>query len=244
MAQRPCGGYRCTCQVIAGPGVTITGNGSSPTPYVVSSGGVTEVGCGLQGDGTPGAPLAVLPVAGPQEWAEDWDCDPAAHSTLKCDPSSGALWTPPEHTSATATLQQSYPMGMPSFGVTSGFVIISPTVWSEAAYVADSLSTCRGISFSTRFTGHAEVSWTQDAVFDLAYGVSINGGAAPVRLMHSRLAAGPAGRERWSFGVSQATVLAPHTGYLVRVYPSVRVTAGTVTFHEWITDLDMIAITR
>lgn len=65
-----------------------------------------------------------------------------------------------------------------------------------------------------------------------------------VRQTHSVLANGPARHERYSFGVSQATVLAPHTGYSVRVYPAIRVTAGTVTINQWITDTDLIAITR
>ena len=37
MAQFGCGGSRCTCQVVAGPGVTVTGNGSAGAPYVIES---------------------------------------------------------------------------------------------------------------------------------------------------------------------------------------------------------------
>lgn len=203
-----------------------------------------EVGCGLQGDGTTAAPLAAFPVAGEQPWTDDWDCDAAANSTLKCDPGTGALWTPPEHTSGAVTLQQLHPLGTPAIGPTSGFIIIDSTAWSEGRYTADSLSTCRGVSFSTRFTGHVEVSWTADAVFDLGYGVSINGAAPVVRQTHSKLTAGQAGRERWSFGIAQASVLAPHTSYAVRVFPAINVTAGTVTIRQWITDTDLIALTR
>jgi hypothetical protein len=39
-------------------------------------------------------------------------------------------------------------------------------------------------------------------------------------------------------------VLAPHTGYAVRVYPAVHVIAGSVTFNQWLTDTDLIVITR
>ncbi|MET9818352.1 hypothetical protein [Streptomyces sp. NPDC006355] len=39
MAQFGCGGSRCTCVVQAGPGVTVTGNGSSSAPYVIGAGG-------------------------------------------------------------------------------------------------------------------------------------------------------------------------------------------------------------
>ncbi|MEZ7005828.1 hypothetical protein [Streptomyces sp. AD55] len=203
------------------------------------------VGCGLQGDGTAAAPVAAFPVAGSQPWDEDWECDPAVHSTLKCDPGSGALWTPPEHTSAAASLQQNHPLGTPVFAPTDGFVIIDETAWSEGAYTADSLTACRGLSFSTQFTGHTEVEWASGSVFDLAYAVSIGGAGPVVRLMHSILTpAGPAGRERWTFKTEQAIVLPPHTGYSVRVYPAIRVVSGSVTVHQWITDTHLIAMTR
>ncbi|MER6367443.1 hypothetical protein ABT255_03520 [Streptomyces mirabilis] len=203
-----------------------------------------EIGCGLQGDGTAATPLAAFPIAGSQPWTDDWNCDPVANSTLKCDPTSGALWTPPEHSSAAVTLQQNHPLGTPTIGVTGGFVLVDSTAWSEGTYTADSLSACRGISFSTRFTGHVELTWPANAVFDLGYAVQINGGGLAVRQTHSVLANGPARHERYSFGVAQAVVLPPHTGYSVRVYPAVRVTAGTVTFNQWITDTDLIAMTR
>ncbi|MFB7496103.1 hypothetical protein ACFC09_15650 [Streptomyces sp. NPDC056161] len=38
MAQFGCGGSRCTCQVTAGPGVTVIGNGSPGAPYVIGVG--------------------------------------------------------------------------------------------------------------------------------------------------------------------------------------------------------------
>lgn len=45
MAQFGCGGSRCTCVVQAGPGVTVTGNGSSSAPYVIGAGGGGAVTC-------------------------------------------------------------------------------------------------------------------------------------------------------------------------------------------------------
>ncbi|MFJ1695660.1 hypothetical protein ACIOHC_10995 [Streptomyces sp. NPDC088252] len=204
-----------------------------------------EIGCGLQGEGTTASPLAAFPIAGAQPWADDWDCDAAANSTLKCDPGTGALWTPPEHTSAAVTIQQNHPLGTPTLGPTAGFILVDSTAWSEGVYQADSLTTCRGISFSTEFTGHLEATWTASSVFDVGYAVQVNGGALAVRVMHSRLqAGGVAGHERWTFATAQATVLAPHTGYTVRVYPAINVTAGSVTLNQWITDTHMIAITR
>ncbi|MFF0092671.1 hypothetical protein ACFYSF_22295 [Streptomyces canus] len=203
-----------------------------------------EIGCGLQGDGTAATPLAAFPIAGSQPWTDDWDCDPVANSTLKCDPSSGALWTPPEHTSAAVTLQQNHPLGTPTINVTAGFILVDSNAWSQGTYTADTLSACRGVSFSTRFTGHVELSWPANAQWELGYAVQINGGALGTRVMHGVYVNGPARRERYTFGVSQAAVLPPHTGYTVRVWPVVRVIAGSVTFQQWITDTDLIAMTR
>lgn len=202
------------------------------------------VGCGLKGEGTAAAPLAAFPVAGEQPWADDWDCDAAANSTLKCDPISGALWTPPEHTSAAVTLQQNHPLGTPTFGPTGGFVIADNSAWAEGAYAADSLTTCRGMTFSARFTGHLEATWTAGSVFDIAYVIQIDGGAFAARVMHSRLQAGGiAGHERWTFATSQAAVLPLHTAYAVRVYPAINVVAGSVTLNQWITDTDLVVVT-
>ncbi|MGC5410669.1 hypothetical protein ACPXCX_44255, partial [Streptomyces sp. DT225] len=198
-----------------------------------------EVGCGLQGDGTAATPLAAFPIAGEQPWADDWDCDPVANSTLKCDPSSGALWTPPEHASAAVTIQQSHPMGTPTVAVTTGFVTVDSSAFAEGSYTANSLSACRGISFDTAFEGHVQVSWPANAQFELGYAIQINGGALAVRVLYGVYANGPARHERHSFGVSQAAVLPPHTGYVVRVYPAVRVIAGSVTFQQWITDTNL-----
>jgi hypothetical protein len=202
------------------------------------------VGCGLQGAGTAASPLAAFPVAAARDWTTDWDCDPAANSTLHCDPSTGALWTPPEHTSAAVTIQQNHPLGTPTVAAGTGFVIVDPDAWAEGTYTADSLSTCRGMTYSARFTGHVQLSWPANATFELGYAIQINGGALAVRVLHGVYANGPARHERYSFGVSQASVLPPHTGYAVRVYPAVHVIAGSVTFTQWLTDTDLIVVTR
>jgi hypothetical protein len=116
--------------------------------------------------------------------------------------------------------------------------------WAEATYTADSLTTCRGMTYSVRFNGHVELTWPANATFELGYAIQINGGALAVRVLHGVYAAGPARHERYTMGVSQASVLAPHTGYAVRVYPAVHVIAGSVTFNQWLTDTDLILITR
>ncbi|MFF3096819.1 hypothetical protein [Streptomyces cyaneofuscatus] len=203
------------------------------------------VGCGLQGEGTAADPLAVFPIAGERAWTADWSCDAAAHSTLRCDPGSGALWTPPEHTTSMVTAQQLHPLGNPAMPATGTTVIINSTAFAEGRYDADTMTSCRGVAFSAVFEAHAEVSWTANSQFDLGLAVSVNGGTAPVRLGYSELAAtNPVGRRRASFSVSQAAVLAPHTGYVVRAYPAIRVFTGTVTINQWITDTHLIASTR
>lgn len=265
-----CQSRRCTCTIVAGPGTSVDGAGTPADPTVVTArpstdagnaltfgtdGGLLipaasvaeplETGCGLQGDGTTAAPLTAQTAADQRPWTDDWDCEASEHSTLRCDPDTGALWAPPEHTSAALTLQQLHPLGTPTLGPTSGFVLVDESAWAEGSYLAESLTTCRGISFSARFTGHAEAEWEAGSTFSLGYAIQIDGGPLAVRVLHSRLQAGGiAGHERWSFGVSQAAVLASHTGYVVRVYPAIQVLTGSVTLHEWITDTDMTAMTR
>ncbi|MFH8577119.1 hypothetical protein [Streptomyces zaomyceticus] len=204
-----------------------------------------EVGCGLQGDGTAAAPLAAFPVAGQREWATDWTCDPVANSTLKCDPSSGALWTPPEHTSAFVSQSQNHPFNPPnpSFGVT-GWTLVDADAWAQGEHIPDSFTSCRGTTLGLTFTGHAELTWTANAVFEVGYAVDVDGAGLAVRIMHSKLTAVPAGHERWSFSVHEALIMAPHTGGFVRVYPAIRVVAGTVTVNQWITDTLYLLSTR
>ncbi|MFC8889583.1 hypothetical protein ACFT54_10230, partial [Streptomyces cinereoruber] len=64
-----CDSDRCTCLVVAGPGVTVTGNGGSGTPYTISAdaaeptalAGVDSptVDVGVTGSGTPADPFEV-----------------------------------------------------------------------------------------------------------------------------------------------------------------------------------------
>lgn len=104
-----CGSSRCTCRVIAGPGITVDGNGSPGAPYVIGGGGggttvveagtgvtVTgtgtaadpyevsavppETGCGLTGDGSAGSPLAAVVAA----WPYPCDADTSAGGVY-CD---------------------------------------------------------------------------------------------------------------------------------------------------------------
>ncbi|WP_413808099.1 hypothetical protein [Streptomyces sp. OE57] len=141
MAQFGCGGSRCTCQVTAGPGVTVTGNGSPSAPYVIGADGgggtvtcdqvrpcfsagpgatynpatgviganvsgqagnnltinpdgslyvpageaTVTAGCGLTGDGSGGAPLAVATAAWP------FACPPETNGTVVTCDANGVL---------------------------------------------------------------------------------------------------------------------------------------------------------
>ncbi|MDX3186201.1 hypothetical protein PV334_33725 [Streptomyces sp. ME02-7008A-1] len=203
------------------------------------------VGCGLTADGSAGAPLTVNPIAGQTAWADTWSCADETHSTLKCDPDTGALWTPLEHTSAALTLQQSHPMGTPSFTATGGYAIVSTTVWSEGTVTADTISLCPGLAFSATFTGapRGELDGRERLRHRLRGADQRR--RLGVRVMHNKLQPGGiAGRERFTFSTAQAAMLAAHTGYAVRVYPAIQVTAGTVTLQQWITDTHMIVTTR
>ncbi|MDQ1018966.1 hypothetical protein [Streptomyces afghaniensis] len=74
--------------VQAGTGVTVTGTGSAVDPYEVSA-TPPETGCGLEGDGSAGAPLAAAVAAWP------YPCDVTANAGgVYCD-SGGVLRSEP-----------------------------------------------------------------------------------------------------------------------------------------------------
>ncbi|MGO4421441.1 hypothetical protein AB4Z54_22720 [Streptomyces sp. MCAF7] len=79
---------RCNCRVIAGPGITVDGNGSSTSPYVIS-GKPPVTGCGLTGAGSSTSPLAAAVGA----WPYPCDVDTQAGGVY-CD-SSGVLRSEP-----------------------------------------------------------------------------------------------------------------------------------------------------
>ncbi|MFF0401744.1 hypothetical protein ACFYSJ_39480 [Streptomyces sp. NPDC005248] len=100
------------------------------------------------------------------------------------------------------------------------------------------------MSFQTTFTGHAEISWLANATFELGYAVSIDGGAATVRRMNSQLTGIAAGQRLHSFTTHYATTYAPMTGGSVRVFPAIRVVAGSVTIQSWVTETLLAVQTR
>ncbi|MDX3715748.1 MULTISPECIES: hypothetical protein [Streptomyces] len=93
-----CGSSRSTCRVIAGPGITVDGNGSPGAPYVIGGGGggttVVEAGTGVTvtGTGTAADPYEVSAVP------------PETGCGLTGDGSAGSPpWSPPGRTRATPT---------------------------------------------------------------------------------------------------------------------------------------------
>lgn len=62
MARCGCGGTSCTCQVTAGPNVTVTGTGSAANPFVISAVGATLSegdDITITGSGTAGDPYVI-----------------------------------------------------------------------------------------------------------------------------------------------------------------------------------------
>jgi hypothetical protein len=113
MASCKCGGGQCNCVVTAGPGVTVTGGGSTSNPYIVgadvsttpgnaltidsdglfvpttSGGGAPVTGCGLTGAGTSADPLR----AATGTWPHACDLEDNA-GRVYCD-ADGVLRTDP-----------------------------------------------------------------------------------------------------------------------------------------------------
>jgi hypothetical protein len=314
-----CGAARCTCRVIAGPGITVDGNGAPGAPYVISgqaaagtvvqaadtstldahvtgtgaagdpyivSGDVIvapepngveaaangllvapsadagnrlafggdgrlyvppapppEVGCGLRGDGTAASPLAAYPIGGSDAWADHWNCTDTAHSTLKCDPATGALWTPPEHyTAADHLYQEHMSPSIASMGPTSGWAVLQPggvPAFFRFDVPANFLGNdCRLWTWDSQVNGSMDINWSSTATFEVGYVVQKDGGPAMVRPLWSILTAtGSARRERRAGGVCEAMFNLPAgSGSTVVYFPAVNVLTGTIGINSWTSD--------
>lgn len=203
-----------------------------------------EVGCGLQGAGTAASPLAANPAAGQEAWADTWSCAPATHSTIKCDPTDGTLWTPPDHYSAADSIYVEHFDGGWADPVTA-------TDWRDftndsgvtalvqfnvpAAFLGND---CRVWEYLSVCAGTFDISWTADATFEVGYGLSKNGGTIQVRPVWGILTpTGAAGRARHA-GTAQATGfnLAPDVAQSVVFYVLARVMTGSFTINGWESD--------
>lgn len=207
---------------------------------LVPGGGAGEpltVGCGLQGEGTAAAPLAAFPVAGEQPWTDDWGCDAEVHSTLKCDPDTGALWTPPDHRNAAdAQYKEHFPSGWAPIGVQPWGIV---DAGADAVFdiPAGFLGECRPWSYWATVAGIMDISYTGDATFEAGYILSLNSGPAYVRPMWGRLTATAAGREKHSGSTHLSGYNVPAgSGALIAAWPALRVLTGTVTINSWNTD--------
>ncbi|MER7841675.1 hypothetical protein ABTY98_38770 [Streptomyces sp. NPDC096040] len=210
-----------------------------------------EVGCGLQGDGTAASPLAAFPIAGSQPWTADWSCDPATQSTLKCDPTSGALWTPPEHYTAADHIYQEHMNPVVSnIGVTGGWLILQPG--GTPAVVAFDVpanflgNQCRLWSYTSHVHASIDVSASSTATFELGYVYQEDGGALQVRPIEGVLTAfGAARRERYAGSVSESGFNKPAAGTLaLHYFVAVRVIAGTITINSWTSDATIHTTTQ
>ncbi|MFD4314990.1 hypothetical protein [Streptomyces sp. NPDC058548] len=205
------------------------------------------VGCGLTGDGTPGAPITTLPAAGQEAWP--WACDVAVESTLKCDPDTGALWTPPEHYSAADHVYVEHFNGgwASPIGPSGGWVIISAGANAQWNIPANFLGNqCRFWSYSTHLFGTWDINYTATAVFELGYAYTENGGPSQVRPLWGLLTApGTARRERDGGSVTEASFnLAPDGTLQLVMWPAIRVVAGSVTINSWISDASIHTTTQ
>ncbi|MFE0545204.1 hypothetical protein [Streptomyces sp. NPDC058891] len=202
-----------------------------------------EIGCGLQGDGTAAAPLAAFPIAGLTAWSDSWACTDTDHSTLKCDPDTGALWTPPEHFSAADHLYQEHmnPV-VANQGPTGGWAFLQPG--GAAAVLSFNVpgnflgNHCRKWSYSSHCHGSIDISYSSTATFQVGYIYQENGAALQIRPLWGILtAAGSARRERYSGSTAETAFdVLPANGVTLNYFAAINVTAGTITINSWTSD--------
>ncbi|MER6975695.1 hypothetical protein [Streptomyces carpinensis] len=209
-----------------------------------------EVGCGLQGDGTTATPLAARPARGLDAWADHWSCDAAQNSTLRCDPNTGFLWTPPEHYSIDDHFYIDHMASTVTQGVTSGWVSLSPggtvanVAWSIPANAFGNM--CRAWGYNVHCHASVDISANSTATFEIGYILQINGttvGARPIEGVYT--AFGAARRERYAGSVSDASFRIPaSTAWQIVAFPAVHVIAGSITINSWISDATLSTQTR
>ncbi|MET8609820.1 hypothetical protein [Streptomyces misionensis] len=223
----------------AGNQTTIGADGGIYTPAPAPA----EVGCGLVGDGSAASPITANPARGQAKWSDSWTCDAASASTLRCDPATGYLWTPPEHYTAADHIYQEHMQPVVSnVGVTNGWLILQPG--GAPAVVAFDVppnflgNQCRDWSFTSHVHASIDVSASSTATFELGYVYQIDGGALQIRPIEGVLTAfGSARRERYAGSVSTSGYSIPAgSGVALHYFVAVRVTAGTITLNSWTSD--------
>ncbi|MFF4146884.1 hypothetical protein ACFY0A_37415 [Streptomyces sp. NPDC001698] len=210
-----------------------------------------EVGCGLKGDGTTASPLAANPAAGMDPWASHWTCDATQYSTLRCDPNTGYLWTPPEHYTADDYLYQEHMNpSIASMGPTSGWVALQPggvVAYVQWAIPANFLGNqCRDWGYQGHVHASIDITANATATFELGYILQVDGatvGARPIEAVYT--AYGASRRERYAGSVSHAAYrLGRNTARNVVFFPAVNVTAGNIAINSWISDAALHTATR
>ncbi|MFJ6565594.1 hypothetical protein ACIQMV_38295 [Streptomyces sp. NPDC091412] len=210
-----------------------------------------EVGCGLKGDGTAASPLAANPAAGLDPWASHWSCNATQYSTLRCDPNTGYLWTPPEHYTADDYLYQEHMNpSIASMGPTGGWVALQPggvvayVQWAIPANFIGNM--CRDWGYSGHVHASIDITANATATFELGYILQVDGttvGARPIEGVYN--AFGASRRERYAGSVSHARYRLGASGARsVVFFPAVNVLAGNIAINSWISDAALHTSTR
>lgn len=255
MSCRGCGRV-CSCAITAGSGVQVTGHGTAGNPYVISSTGgdgePLEVGCGLDGAGTAASPLTAKPAAGQEVWP--WTCAAGDTSTLKCDPTTGELWTPPEHAVQVNSVAQTTilsPVGPIGFTGNSPAQPIVEGAWVEVGWGVDELDyKCRRYSCIIRVDATIDVSFDEEASFEVGWLLYYQG--QPANIWHSlfgrKLMVGQAPDRRvWTGGTTEFFMnIEPEDTFpaTIQYSPAIWVVAGEVTVNRWIDRGGSLAVTQ
>ncbi|MFJ3249062.1 hypothetical protein [Streptomyces sp. NPDC086782] len=210
-----------------------------------------SVGCGLQGEGTAASPLAAHPMAGSDVWADHWDCAGTSYSTLRCDPNTGALWTPPEHyTADDYWYQEHMSPAIASMGPTAGWVALQPggvVAFLQWAIPSNFLGNrCRDWGYGGHVHASVDITANATATFELGYILQVNGstlGTRPIEGVYT--AYGASRRQRYAGSVCHSNYrMNANTARTVVFFPAVNVTAGNIAINSWISDATLHTSTR
>ncbi|WP_030236770.1 hypothetical protein [Streptomyces sp. NRRL S-350] len=206
-------------------------------------------GCGLDGVGTAADPLVVVPEAGQEAWSATWTCDAPTHSTLKCDPTTGKLWTPPEHYSAEDHIYVDHFTGgfLTPIGPSGGWRLVDAGANQQFNLPANFVGNdCRTYGYVVGNTGNFDIEYTTGSVFDVGL-VVVQDGNVSVRPLWGELSSAPNGRRIRRNGNVYVTNwnIPAGTPSSIAIYPAVNVTSGQITrINQWTSDAFIIYTTN